>query len=61
MQQTPNDRKAGSSDRNESGVARMDHDAQKQRDKKKHEGIEKKDEQARKQMGVEHPGRLLPD
>jgi hypothetical protein len=55
-----NGRKPGSSDRNEKEVARMDHDAQKQRDQKTEQGVEEKDKDARRQMGIEHPGRILP-
>lgn len=45
-------RKPGSSDRNEKEVANMDHDAQKQRDKKIERGVEEKDKDARRQMAL---------
>jgi hypothetical protein len=53
-------KKPGSADRNERDVARMDHDAQKRRDKQIQQGAQEQDKQARREMGVEHPGRVLP-
>jgi hypothetical protein len=59
-QKLENGRKPGSSDRNETEVASQDHEAQKRRDKKIQKGVDEKDKDARRQMGVEHPGRVLP-
>lgn len=53
-------RKPGSSDRNKKEVADMDHAAQKQRDKKVQQGEKERAKDARRQMGIEHPGRILP-
>lgn len=55
-----NGRKPGSADRNEADVARMDEDAQKQRDEKIKRGAQEEDKDARRKMGVEHAGRVLP-
>ena len=55
-----NGRKSGSADRNEKEVAHMDDQAQQRRDKKIQQGAEERDKDARRQMGVAHPGRVLP-
>lgn len=60
MQELENGRKPGSADRNELDVARMDEDAQKRRDEKVQQGEEKEAKDAHREMGVEHPGRVLP-
>lgn len=59
-QDLANGRKPGSSDRNEKEVARMDHDAQKESGKRLQKELDEKEKDARRQMGIEHPGRILP-
>ena len=55
-----NGRKPGSADRNEADVARLDEDVQKQRNERIKQGTQEEDKDARRDMGVGHPGRVLP-
>lgn len=49
---TPTGRPSQSGDRNENDVADIDHDLQKQRDKKQVEGEKDADDAAKRDMGV---------
>ncbi|GAB2585755.1 hypothetical protein GCM10027066_28820 [Dyella jejuensis] len=60
MQKQSDSSKHESGDRNESGVADMDHTLQKERNRKTKQGAEEIDQDAKRDMGVEHPGRVVP-